>query len=109
MTKKSLLLVAALAAFSLPFASAKSYDITLSGPTMVGTAQLPAGEYTVKVEGSNAVFTNADNDKSFTAPIKIENADKKYDETSIETTQEGDARHIQDIRLGGSTTKLDFD
>ena len=108
MTKRSLLLLGVLAMLSLPIARAKSYTIAFTSPTMVGNAQLPAGEYTLKVEGSNAVFTNVDSNKSVTAPVKIENADKKYDVTSVETTQEGDAQHIIDIQLGGSTTKLDF-
>jgi hypothetical protein len=106
--KKSLLLLGVLAMSILPIASAKSYTIAFTGPTVVGSAQLPAGEYTLKVEGSNAVFTNVDNNKSVTAPVKIENADKKYDVTSVETTVEGSAQHIVDIQLGGSTTKLDF-
>ena len=58
MTKRSLLLLGVLAMVTLPIASAKSYDIAFSGPTMVGNTQLPAGEYTLKVEGSNAVITN---------------------------------------------------
>jgi hypothetical protein len=93
----------------LPIASAKSYAIALRSPTIAGSAQLPAGEYTVKVEGSNAVFTNVNNHKSITAPVKIENVDKKYSVTSVNAIQEGDAQHIKDIQLGGSTTKLDFD
>jgi len=93
---------------SLPIASAKSYAIAFRSPAMVGGLQLAAGEYTLKVEGTNAVFTNVDNHKSVTAPVKIENADKKYAATSIESTQEGNALHIKDILLGGSNTKLDF-
>jgi len=108
MTKKSLFLVAALAVFSLPVASAKSYDIALDGPTMVGNTQLPAGEYTLKLKGSNAIFTNEANDKSVTAPVKIENVDKKYDETAVETVQKGNIAHVTDIKLGGSKMKLEF-
>jgi hypothetical protein len=108
MTKRSLLLLGVLAMSFLSIASAKSYNIAFTGPTMVGSTQLAAGEYTLKVEGSNAVFTNVDSNKSVTAPVKIENADKKYGVTSVETTQEGDAQHIKDIQLGGSNTKLDF-
>ena len=92
----------------LSIASAKSYTVSFTSRVTVGTAQLPAGQYSLKVDGSNAVFTNVDSNKSVTAPIKIENADKKYGVTSVETTQEGNALHIIDIQLGGSTTKLDF-
>jgi hypothetical protein len=94
---------------TLPIASAKSYGIAFSSPTMVGNTQLPAGQYTLKVEGSNAVITNdEDNYKSVTVPIKIANVDKKYDETAVVSIQRGDAQHVTVIELGGSKTKLDF-
>ena len=108
MTKRSLLLLGVLAILSLPIASAKSYNIAFTGPTMVGSEQLPAGAYTLKVEGPNAVFTSVDSNKSVTAPVKIENVDKKYDVTSVETTVKGNAQQIDDIELGGTKTKLDF-
>ena len=109
MTKRSVLILGVLAMSILPIASAKSYSIAFRSPTIAGRAQLPAGEYTLKVEGSNAVFTNVGNHKSVTAPVKVENVDKKYGVTSVEAIQEGDAQHIKDIQLGGSTTKLDFE
>ena len=109
MTKRSLLLLGVLALSILPMASAKSYAVAFRSPIMAGSVQLPAGDYTLKVDGSNAVFTNVETNKSVTAPVKIENAGKKYDTTAIESRQEGDAQHIKDIELGGSNTKLDFD
>jgi hypothetical protein len=108
MTKRSLLLLGVLAMSILSIASAKSYTVAFTSPVIVGNAQLPAGEYTLKVDGSNAVFTNVDSNKSVATPVKIENADKKFDVTSVETTQQGNASHIHGIQLGGSTTKLDF-
>ena len=54
MTTKSLLLVATLALAGI--ASAKSYNITLSAPMKAGSVQLPAGEYSLKVQGSNAIL-----------------------------------------------------
>jgi hypothetical protein len=92
----------------LSIASAKSYTCTFTNRTMAGSVQLPAGEYKLKVDGSNAVFTNVDNNKSVTAPVKIETVDQKYAVTSIKTTQKGDAQHIDDIELGGSNTKIEF-
>jgi hypothetical protein len=76
---------------------------------VVGTAKLPAGDYTLKVEGANAVFTNVDSNKSVTTPVKIETVDKKFASTSVESTQDGDTQHVTDIELGGSNTKLDFE
>ena len=63
MTAKSFLIVGALSLASLGIASAKSYDIVLSDPTMAGTTQLQPGEYKLKVEGTQAVFTDVQNRK----------------------------------------------
>ena len=109
MTKRTLFLLGVLAMSIVSIASAKSYNIAFNGRTMVGKTQLPAGDYTLKVEGANAVFTNVDSNKSVTAPVKIESVDTKYGVTSVETTEEGDAQHIRDIQLGGTNTKLDFE
>ena len=109
MTKRTLLLLGVLAMSSLSVASAKSYNIAFPSRTVVGKAQLPAGDYTLKVEGANAVFTNVDSNKSVTTPVKIETVDKKFAATSVETTQDGDTQHVTDIELGGSNTKLDFE
>ena len=109
MTKRTIFLLGVLAMSIVSIASAKSYNIAFAGHTMVGKTQLPAGDYTLKVEGANAVFTNVDSNKSVTAPVKIETGDKKYGTTSVETTQEGDVQHVKDIELGGSNTKLDFE
>ena len=109
MTKRSLLLLGFLALSLVPMASAKSYAVAFRTPAIAGGTQLPAGEYKLKIEGSNAVFTNVDSNKSVTAPVKIENVDQKYDATRIESRQEGNTEHIKDIQLGGSNTKLDFE
>jgi len=93
---------------SLGIASARSYDILLSDPSMVGTTQLHAGEYKLKVEGSDAVFTDVQNQQTFKAPVKVENGKQKFDETRVESTKNGEMAHISSIDLAGSTTKLEF-
>jgi hypothetical protein len=108
MTKNTPLYVAALALAALSVASAKTYDIVLSAPAKVASAQLTPGEYKVKVDGANAVFTDAKTLKSVTVPVKIDKGDKKYDNTLVDMTKQGDTDQIQTIELGGSTTKLEF-
>jgi hypothetical protein len=108
MTAKSLLIVGALGMASLGIASAKSYDITLSGPSMAGNTELKPGVYKVKVEGSQAVFTDAQSSKTWTAPVKVANSDKKFDTTTVESSNQGDMAHINAIDLAGSNTKLEF-
>ena len=106
MTTKSLLLIATLALAGI--ANAKSYDITLSVPTKAGSVQLAAGDYSLKIQGSNAIFTNVLTGKRFTTAVKAETADKKYDVTAvISDTKDGD-NHITSVELGGSTTKLEL-
>lgn len=106
MTTKSLLIVGALALASI--ASAKSYDIRLDEATTVGNTQLKAGEYRVKVNGSQATFIDAMSSKTYTAPVKMENADKKFDQTTVQTQNKNGVMALQEIDLGGSSTKLEF-
>ena len=107
MTAKSLLIVGALGLSSLAFAGTKTYNIILDSPTKAGDTELKAGEYKLKVEGSEAVFTQ--NDKTWKAPIKIQNVNKKFEQTTVETSgAAGDMGTIKAIDLGGSTTQLQF-
>jgi hypothetical protein len=108
MTAKSLLFVGALGVASLGIASARSYDIILSSPAMAGNLQLKPGEYQLKVEGSQAVFTDVQSSKSWTTPVKVETSATKFGETAVETNTQGDMAHIQAIGLAGSNTKLEF-
>lgn len=113
MTIKSILLVGALALSTLSIASAKSagaksYDITISVPAKVGSAQLAVGDYKVTVDGTNVVFTNRDTAKQVNATAKVDTVEKKYDVTAVDTTRNGNEEQINAIELGGSKTKLEF-
>jgi hypothetical protein len=103
---RKLLAVAALCLCTLGIVSAKSYSITLSNETKAGAVELKPGDYTVKVEGNNAIFTSTGGEKAGSVPVKIESTDKKFDNTSIITTKNGDTDEIKEIDLGGSKTKL---
>jgi hypothetical protein len=107
MTARSLLFVGALGLSSLAFAGTKSYDIILNNTTRVGANELKAGEYKVKVEGSQVVF--ARDGKEWMAPVKVETGAKKFESTTVESTIEGDMDTIHAIDLGGSTTKLELE
>ncbi|HEY1240501.1 MAG TPA: hypothetical protein VGF16_08080 [Bryobacteraceae bacterium] len=105
---KKLLLTGVLCLAGLTVLSAKSYDIVLSTPTKVGTAQLKPGQYRLKVEGTKATFTQVDTDKSVTTDVKVQTNEKKFDQTKVDTTKDGDVQKIQDIELGGSNTRIEF-
>ncbi len=106
MNGKSLLIFGALTLATLGIASAKSYNVVLTAPAMVGANELKPGEYTLKVEGSQAVLTSAQNSKSFSVPVNVENSGKKFDYTSVESSKQGGMDTIQAIDLGGSNTRL---
>jgi hypothetical protein len=105
---KKLIAISALALSSLTVLSAKTYDIILTAPTKAGSVQLKPGQYKLKVEGSNATFTDQNSSKSFTTPVKVESTDKKFDDTKVQSTKDGDMDKLEEIDLGGSKTKLGF-
>jgi hypothetical protein len=106
---KKLLAVAALALFTLTVVSAKTYNITLVNPTKAGAVQLQPGQYKLEVKDGNAIFTDGANSrKTFTTPVKVQEADKKYDDTRVISSKDGEFDKINEIDLGGSKTKLGF-
>jgi hypothetical protein len=106
MTTKSLLLIATLALAGI--ANAKSYTIILSAPAMAGSVRLAAGEYSMKVQDNNAVFTTVQNGKSFTIAVKTETTDKKFDVTALVTDSKDGDSYITSVQLGGSRTKIEL-
>jgi hypothetical protein len=108
MTTKSFLIVGALGLASLGIASAKSYDIMLNSPAMAGNTLLQPGEYKLRVEGSQAVFADVQSSKKWTAPVKLQNGTRKFAETAVESSNQGDMAHINSIDLAGSNTRLEF-
>ncbi|MEO8369990.1 MAG: hypothetical protein ABI806_12385 [Candidatus Solibacter sp.] len=109
MRVKQSMLAAVLCLSSIGLVQAKSHHITLSEPTMAGSTLLPAGNYTVKVEGTNAVLLNMDKDQTYTAPVKVESDAKKFDQTAVLTNSANGESRIQAIEVGGSHERLQFD
>jgi hypothetical protein len=105
---KKLLAVGVLALSSMCILSAKTYELTLTSPTKAGSVQLKPGQYKLKIEGANAIFTDMNSSKSFTTPVKVVETDKKFDDTKVQSTKDGDTDRIEEIDLGGSKTKLGF-
>jgi hypothetical protein len=97
-----LLLVAGLVA------SAKTYNFSVDGVTQIGTAELKAGEYKVKVDGQQVSLVDRAGHQIETT-AKLESADHKFTHTAIAiSTKDGGAR-ILSIELGGSSNKVVFD
>src|SRR4051812_2837723 len=105
--KKTLVLAVVLSLSTLCFAGQKSYEIVISKPATVGAVKLAAGTYKVKVDGTNAVFTD-EKLKSVSTPVKLETVAKKVQLTAVDANTTSSGEVITSISLAGTTTKLDF-
>lgn len=106
--KTKSLLIGVFALASVALAAGKTYDVTISKAAKAGSVELAPGEYQLKVEGTNAVFTNRRR-QSFTTAVKVESGAKKFQNTAVDSSEEGSKDLIHSITLAGSTTKIDFE
>ena len=91
----------------LAVASARSYTVNLFQPSMVGATELKPGEYKLEVNQSKATIKKGKVET--TSDVKVEEGDTKYDTTSVRYVNGADGKvKIQEIRLGGTKTKLVF-
>lgn len=94
----------AFATFALAVASAaSSYKVTLFQTSKFGPNELKAGEYKLEVKDNKAVVK--DGKKMLEADVKVETEASKYSATSVRYLDNG---KIQEIRLGGTNTKIVF-
>jgi hypothetical protein len=100
--KRKLALCFAIAGLAL--ASAKSYSMNLYQTTMVGGTELKAGAYDVELVNQKAVITKGKVHAE--AAVTVGTADKKFSETSVVVMNAGGKSKLQEIHLGGTTTKL---
>ena len=91
----------------LAVASARSYTVNLFQPSLVGGTELKPGEYKVEVNDQKAVISKG---KIRTeSEVKVEEGDTKFDTTTVRYVNAADGKvKIQEIRLGGTKTKIVF-
>ena len=106
--KKSFVLALVLSLSTVVFAGQKSVTVVFDKETTVGSLKLAPGEYKVKVDGTNAVFTNNSNFKKATTAVKVETGDKKFKDTAVDSVKTASGDAVQSITIGGTTTKLGF-
>ena len=88
---------------------ARSYELSVNTATKVGTQVLTAGDYKLRLEGSNAVFTKQSTQATFTAPAKLEAGNAKFGHTTIHLVQDAGQPRITSIELEGSKDLLNLD
>ncbi len=103
---RKLLLTLAVVAVSA-FASAKTYNLTLYQPSIIGDTELKPGEYKVDVNEDKAVIRAGK--QKVEASAKVETSGEKYSSTSVRY-KNGDGKYrLHEIRIGGTNTKLVFE
>jgi hypothetical protein len=93
---------------ALSVASAATYHLSLVEPSVVKGKELKAGEYQLNVK-ENSVVIVKNNKQQMEVPAKIENTNQKYSRTRVLYNENKGKFSIQEIELGGTTTKLTFD
>jgi len=89
---------------SFAFAGASSFNVTLFQPSIIAGTELKPGEYKVQLNGDKLTIKNGK--KVVEATVKSEQADSKYEATSVRYNT-GDGKYtITEIRVGGTNTKL---
>jgi hypothetical protein len=87
-------------------ASAKSYTMNLFQPALFGNVELKPGAYRVEVKEQTASVRNG---KTLAeSPVKVETGDTKFDTTTVRFDNGSGKMKIQEIRIGGTKTKLVF-
>lgn len=102
-TTKFFALFLTLAVFA---ASAATYNVTLFQPSLVAGKELKPGDYKLILEDGKAIIEKGK--ERVEATVKVEQGPSKFSSTSVRYTEENGKLKIQEIRLGGTTTKLVF-
>src|SRR5262249_30053852 len=101
--------LAKLMLFATPFvvfAAGADYRVTLHEKSIVSGTELAPGDYKLQVDGDKVKFMSKKQNAE--ATVKMESGTEKYRTTAVRYTN-GDGKYkIQEIRLGGTTTKLVF-
>jgi hypothetical protein len=103
---KKLILLFAVAGLSV--AGAKSYDVTFTVPAMLGSVEVPAGKYQLKLDGSKVTLTNAISGKHVEADATVQEMPSKFGQTIVQSKRDGGKDMVDEIQLGGTKTAIDF-
>ena len=93
-------------ALAIGMAASTNYKVNLLQTSVLNGKELKAGEYKIEIDGNKAVLKSGKT--SIEAGVKVETSDSKFSSTSVRYLS-GDGKYkIQEIRLGGTNTRLVF-
>lgn len=106
MMTKSLKYLVVFLTFALAVASASTHNVQLFQPSVVSGQELQPGEYRLTLGDSKVVIRKGK--QSVEATVRTETSDSKFSSTSVRYITEGGKMKVQEIRLGGTNTRLIF-
>jgi hypothetical protein len=89
---------------SSAFAGVPDFTVTFHEPARIAGAELKPGAYRVKVDGDKLIIRNGK--ETIEASVKSEQVDAKYQSTSVRYATSGGKFTVNEIRIGGTNTKL---
>lgn len=96
-----------LATVALTVASAATnYKLTLFQNSTIGSTELKPGDYKVEMKDNKALVKGGKN--VVEADAKLETTNEKYSTTSVRYSNADGKMKIQEIRLGGTNSKIVF-
>ena len=93
---------------ALSVASAATYDVSLLEPSVVKGKALKPGDYRLDVK-ENSVVIMKGNKAQVEVPAKMEDTHQRFDRTRVLYNDNHGKFTIQEIELGGTTTKVTLD
>jgi len=96
--------LAFLTAGVMTLSAAGTYKVTLHQDATVSGKQVKAGDYKIEVKDNNTAVLKQGK-TTFEVPVKTETAQSKFAATQVQYT---DGNNLQEIRVGGTNTKLVF-
>src|SRR5580700_3046299 len=102
------LILTSFALVALSVASTATFKVSLLEPSVVSGKALKTGDYQLEVK-NNSVVLSKDDKQQVEVPVKIEDTHQKYDHTRVLYIENKGKFSIQEIELGGTTTKITFD
>lgn len=86
--------------------AAANYKVTLFQPSTINGTELKPGDYKVEFKDNKAVVKGSKN--VVEADAKLETGTEKFGSTSVRYTNVDGKMKVQEIRLGGTTSKIVF-
>jgi|KBSSwiStaDraftv2_1062776.scaffolds.fasta_scaffold121716_3 hypothetical protein len=87
----------------------KTYRISISSASKIGTTEFQPGDYELVVDQPKVRLTERKTGKSVEIEAKVENLENKVPSTMIQSETVNGVSMIRHILIGGSKTKVAFD